>query len=114
MIFFPYNNWGREIQISKPDSPHRKLDKRVSEPYNLFVLLYYKLVSRQANIHSLREIINKIINKPEMQGVSTPSPISMEEPSMVTNKRKNLAKWLFSSLNLSHDALFRRLFGNSS
>lgn len=49
-----------------------------------------------------------------MQGVRTPSPMTMEVPSMVMIKRKNLANWLFSSLNLSFEALRKRLLGNSS
>lgn len=49
-----------------------------------------------------------------MQGVRTPSPMTMEVPSMVANKRKNFANRLFSSLYLRLDALLRRLLGNSS
>jgi hypothetical protein len=67
-------------------------------------------------------MVNKKINlklendgfEPEMQGVRTPSPITMEVPSIVANRRKSLANLLFSSLDLSFDALRKRLLGNSS
>lgn len=49
-----------------------------------------------------------------MQGVRTPSPMTIEVPSIVMIKRKNLAKWLFSSWDLILDALLRLLVGNSS
>lgn len=49
-----------------------------------------------------------------MQGVRTPSPMTMEVPSMVAKSRKNLANLLFSSLDFSFVALRRRLLGNSS
>ena len=45
-------------------------------------------------------------DKPEMQGVRTPSPITMEVPSMVTIKRMNLAQGLFSKKDLIPEALF--------
>nr|GMN31763.1 hypothetical protein TIFTF001_041632 [Ficus carica]GMN32517.1 hypothetical protein TIFTF001_041748 [Ficus carica] len=49
-----------------------------------------------------------------MQGVRTPSPMTMEVPSMVANNKKYLADLLFSSLDLILDARFRLLLGNSS
>ena len=51
---------------------------------------------------------------PEMQGVRTPSPMTMEVPSMVANKRTSLEKWEFSSLDLRQEALFISLLGNSN
>ena len=54
------------------------------------------------------------IEQPEMHGVRTPSPITIEVPSIVANKRKYLANLEFSSLDLTFDALFRLLLGNSS
>ncbi|KAK7821625.1 hypothetical protein CFP56_037535 [Quercus suber] len=49
---------------------------------------------------------------PEIEGVRTPSPISMEVPSIVANNKQCLANLLFSSLDLSHDALCTRRFGD--
>lgn len=46
-----------------------------------------------------------------MQGVRTPSPITMEVPSMVANNKKNLVKLLLSRLDLSFDAIFCLLLG---
>ena len=53
------------------------------------------------------------VKVPEMQGVRTPSPMTMEVPSMVANSKKYFEKWLFSSFDLSLDALFKLLLGNS-
>ena len=49
-----------------------------------------------------------------MQGVRTPSPITMEVPSIVANNRKNFAELLFSSLDLSFDAICSLLLGSSN
>lgn len=48
-----------------------------------------------------------------MQGVNMPSPITIEVPSMVANKRRYLEGLLFSSLDFSPEAIFRCLLGNS-
>lgn len=51
---------------------------------------------------------------PEMEGVKMLSPMTIEVPSMVTSNKKILANWLFSKLDLSTEASFNRLLGNSS
>ncbi|PHT38607.1 Potassium transporter 5 [Capsicum baccatum] len=56
----------------------------------------------------------KISDVPEIQGVRTPSPITMEVPTIVAISRKNFANSLFSSADLRHDALRVRLSGTSS
>ncbi|PHT86182.1 hypothetical protein T459_08288 [Capsicum annuum] len=48
------------------------------------------------------------------KGVRTPSPITMEVPTIVAISRKNFANSLFSSADLRHDALRVRLSGTSS
>lgn len=40
--------------------------------------------------------------------------MTIEVPSIVAINKKNLANELFSSFDLSHEALLRRLLGNSS
>lgn len=60
------------------------------------------------------QVCTYIRSKPEMQGVRTPSPMTMEVPSTVANKRRNLANVLFSSLDLSLDALSSLVLGSSN
>ena len=63
--------------------------------------------SNPQTLQAFKELQRNIwkINIPDMQGVRTPSPITMEVPSIVANNRKNLANWLFSSLALTTDAI---------
>ena len=49
-----------------------------------------------------------------MQGVRTPSPITMEVPSIVASNKKYLANLLLSNLDFKFDARFVRLVGSSS
>lgn len=65
-------------------------------------------------IINIKHIGRQHIYEPEMQGVRTPSPMTMEVPNKVAKSKKTLANWLLSSLDLSLDASFSRLLGTSS
>lgn len=51
---------------------------------------------------------------PEMQGVSTPSPMTIEVPSRVMNNNKYFANLLFSNVDFTLEARRNLLLGKSN
>jgi len=68
--------------------------------------MYGMLQTENASIQHSNTITNNIIDSPEIHGVRTPSPITIEVARIVTRKSVTLAFVLFSSFPLIQLALF--------